>query len=67
MAPPAGMCEFCGAQLDWKFFGDELWTSCPRGCEDYDLFASSGMELAERERCDGREAVMPKLYPLFDL
>ena len=67
MAAPSGVCEFCGAELDWKFLGHELWTSCPRGCDEYDMFASSGMELAGREQREIREAVMPELYPPFDL
>jgi len=52
---PGGLCESCGQPLRWCFLGGLLHTVCD---ECY------GLELAEGDHREGREAVMPDGRPV---
>ena len=51
MAAPAGLCEECGNQLQWRFDDlGALWTSCSV-CIELEL-GDYGPKLAVGESCD---------------
>jgi len=54
MTAPGGLCESCGQPCQWTFYGGHLYTVCSR---------CYGLELAEVDHREGREAVMPDGRP----